>query len=145
MNIFIKKLSLDAIIPTQAKENDAGYDLYSIEDGFLFGSQRKLFKTGVGMGIPPGFYGRIAPRSGLAYKQGLDVLGGVVDANYRGEIGVILLNTTAKGEDLQVVHIKKGDKIAQLIIEKCHTVKWIEVNQLSETDRGTGGFGSTGQ
>jgi dUTP pyrophosphatase len=95
--------------------------------------------------IPEGYYGRIAPRSGLALKQGIDVLGGVIDASYRGEIGVILVNTTAKGDELQITHIKKGDKIAQLIIEKCHQVEWEEVKELAETDRGAGGFGSTGQ
>lgn len=145
MKIKIKKLNIDAVIPTQAKRGDAGYDLYSIDDSPLFGSQRRLFRTGIAIEIPEGYYGRIAPRSGLALKNGVDVLGGVVDANYRGEIGVILLNTTAKGDELQITHIKKGDKIAQLIIEKCHEVEWQEVSALTETDRGAGGFGSTGQ
>lgn len=145
MKIKIKKLNIDAVIPTQAKKGDAGYDLYSIDDSPLFGSQRRLFRTGIAIEIPEGYYGRIAPRSGLALKNGVDVLGGVVDANYRGEIGVILLNTTAKGDELQITHIKKGDKIAQLIIEKCHEVEWQEVSALTETDRGAGGFGSTGQ
>jgi dUTP pyrophosphatase len=145
MKIKIKKLNLNAILPTQATKGDAGYDLYSIDDAPLFGSQRRLFKTGIAVEIPEGYYGRIAPRSGLALKQGIDVLGGVIDASYRGEIGVILVNTTAKGDELQITHIKKGDKIAQLIIEKCHQVEWEEVKELAETDRGAGGFGSTGQ
>ena len=91
MKISIKKLSDDAIIPQQLKWG-IGSDLYSIEDYSLKPWERKLFKTNIIASIPQWYYGRIAPRSGLAYKHGIDVLGGIVDANYRGDIWVILIN-----------------------------------------------------
>lgn len=140
MKIQIKKLYPDAIIPTQARKGDAGYDLYALEGVNLKKGERNKIPTGICVAIPDGYYGRIAPRSGLAYKNGIDVLGGVVDSAYRGEIGIILINL---GEN-DTFEISRGDKIAQLIIEKCHDVEWIDVEVLPESDRGTGGFGSTG-
>jgi len=143
MEIKIKKLSDKAILPTQATPNDAGYDLYATEAARLFPGQRQLFKTNIAIAIPEGYYGRIADRSGNAFKLGIHVMGGVIDSAYRGDIGVILLNTNE--EDLyNTVEIKEGQKIAQLIIEKCHQVEWWEVADLDETVRGEGGFGSTG-
>ena len=91
------------------------------------------------MSIPAGCYGRIAPRSGLAYKSGIDVMAGVIDADYRGDIGVILYNT-----DVKDFEFKKGDRIAQLIIEKCYTTEWKEVEELHSSVRLGNGFGSTG-
>ena len=137
--IQVKRLSSDAIIPTRNKEYDAGYDLYSIESGTLEPKQRKLFKTGISMSIPKGYYGRIADRSGNAYKLGTHTLAGVIDCPYRGDIGVILYNTSDT-----VATVNKGDRIAQIIIEKCCDVEFIEVSELDSTDREDKGFGSSG-
>jgi len=138
--IQIKKFSPQAIIPSRAHDTDAGYDLHSIGSHTLFPHERKLIKTGIGVAIPEGYYGRIAPRSGLAYKHGIDVLAGVIDSGYRNEIGVILINFGDKSVD-----IENGDRIAQLIIEQCFDAEFAEVEDfLDQSDRGTGGFGSTG-
>lgn len=144
MQIKIKKLSLQAIIPCRATSHDAGYDLFATNDDIIYPGQRKLFKTNIAIAIPEGHYGRIADRSGNACKMGLHVLGGVIDAGYRGDIGVILYNT-AQGDETNVIQIKAGMRIAQLIIEKCHSIDWVEVIDLDETKRGEGGFGSTGK
>ena len=140
VTIPFKKLSEKAQIPSQATLWDAGYDLYATENYTIKPGERKLFKTNISTAIPHGYYGRIAPRSGLAYKHGIDVLAGVIDAGYRGDIGVILINFWP--EDFAV---NEGDKIAQFIIEKCHFVTWQEVDELGESQRGEGGWGSTGK
>ncbi|KAA5604371.1 dUTP diphosphatase [Roseospira marina] len=101
--------------------------------------ERRLIKTGLAVAIPPGHYGRIAPRSGLALKYGIDVLAGVIDEDYRGEIGVILLNTSRIP-----FTVEHGDRIAQLVIEKIARPAPEYVDALPETGRGVGGFGSTG-
>tara|TARA_A100001515_G_scaffold141376_1_gene138297 strand:+ start:214 stop:636 length:423 start_codon:yes stop_codon:yes gene_type:complete len=139
MQIEIKKLSKDAVIPTKGSQYAAGYDLYAAEDGVVPESCRLLIKTNISVSIPAGCYGRIAPRSGLAYKSGIDVMAGVIDADYRGDIGVILYNT-----DVKDFEFKKGDRIAQLIIEKCYTTEWKEVEELHPSVRLGNGFGSTG-
>lgn len=139
MKIEIKKLSENATLPTQGSEYAAGYDLYAAEQGVVPSECRLLIKTNISVSIPDGYYGRIAPRSGLAYKSGIDVMAGVIDADYRGDIGVILYNTDVKDFEFQ-----KGDRIAQLIIEKCHKVEWQEVSELEDSVRSEGGFGSTG-
>lgn len=144
MEIKIKKLSDKAIIPVQATPFDAGYDLCAVEGGVILPGQRKLFKTNIAVAIPQGLYGRIADRSGNAYKLGLHVLGGVVDSHYRGDIGIILLNTN-EGDETNAVQIVAGQRIAQLIIERCHQIEWNEVDELDGTARGDGSFGSTGQ
>jgi dUTP pyrophosphatase len=102
--------------------------------------QRKMVATGVQLEIPEGYYGRIAPRSGLALKQGIDVLAGVIDSSYRGEIKVIIFNT----DNQKVFKVNVGDRIAQLIIEKHYNFDFVEVEDLETTDRGEGGFGSSG-
>ncbi len=139
MKIKYKKLNEDAITPSQATDGDAGNDLFSTEAVELQPMERKAVKTGISVAIPVGFYGRVAPRSGLAVKKGLDVLAGVIDSGYRGEIGVVLINLSS-----DVVELKKFSKIAQLIIEKCHSVEWEESENLSSSERENGGFGSTG-
>jgi dUTP pyrophosphatase len=116
----------------------AGFDLKAAQDGVIKRGERHLIKTNIRMAIPKGYYGRIAPRSGLALKYGLVVLAGVIDSDYRGEIGVILRNTGI--EDFE---FKYGDRIAQIIIERCFT-NLTKVESLDDTDRGAGGFGSTG-
>ena len=145
MIIPITKLSINAVIPTNNSGLEAGYDLYALEDDWLFPLQRKLIKTGISIAIPPGFYGRIAPRSGLAWKYGIDVMAGVIDSTYRGEIGVVLVNLNPESAENGTFRIEKGMRIAQIIIERCHQVEWQVVDNLDETSRGAGGFGSTGK
>lgn len=136
--VTIAKIQEHAVIPTRGSPQAAGYDLYSTESYNLRPNERKLFKTGLSMAIPSEMYGRIAPRSGLAYKKGIDVMAGVIDADYRGEIGVILINLGQEDHSVVV-----GDKIAQIIFEFYNPVDFVETNNLNNTDRGEGGFGST--
>jgi dUTP pyrophosphatase len=137
MNVKIKKLNDKAVMP-QWNNKSAGCDLFSTEEHIILPGERHLFKTGISMAIPEGLYGRIAPRSGLAFKYGFDVMAGVIDEDYRGEIGVILINLGQTP-----VTVLEGDKIAQLIIEKCHRVAFEWADSLDETVRGAGGYGST--
>jgi dUTP pyrophosphatase len=139
LQINIKKLSDNAKIPTQGTNFAAGYDLYAAEDTTIVCGTRKLVKTNISMAITTGYYGRIAPRSGLAYKNGIDVLAGVIDSDYRGDIGVILYNTD---KDIDFI-VKKGDRIAQIIFEACYSVNFNE-RYLDNTVREHGGFGWTG-
>lgn len=138
--IQVKKLSEDAQIPTAGTPFAAGYDLYAAHDGVIYPKNRKLIKTNLAISIPAGYYGRIAPRSGLAFKHGIDVLAGVIDSDYRGDVGVILFNSDIANE----FEVKKGDRIAQIIIEKCMSAFWSEVSELETSVRAGGGFGSTG-
>jgi dUTP pyrophosphatase len=140
MNIQIKKLSDQAKIPTQGSKYAAGYDLYAAEEVLVNTMGRKLVKTNISISIPEGYYGRIAPRSGLAYKNGIDVLAGVIDSDYRGDIGVILFNSDHNLD----FPVNVGDRIAQIIIEKCHSVNWDTVENLEASVRSEKGFGSSG-
>lgn len=140
ISIPIKKLSDKATIPSQGSAEAAGYDLYAAENAVVYSLSRALIKTNISIAIPEGYYGRIAPRSGLAYKNGIDVLAGVIDSDYRGDIGVILFNTSTTNE----FQVKAGDRIAQIIIEKCHNVHWDLEESLDQTNREQKGFGSTG-
>jgi dUTP pyrophosphatase len=139
MNIKVKKTNILARIPTRSNPTDAGADLYSIEDCSIEPQERRIISVGICLEIPEGYYGRIAPRSGLAAKHGVDVLAGVVDSSYRGEIKVVLYNSDKK----MPFHIEGGDRIAQIIIED-HFNPEFEESELSDTERGAGGFGSTG-
>lgn len=125
----------------RANPTDAGMDLLAAEDRVVLPMSRAVVSTGISMEIPPGYYGRIAPRSGLALKYGIDVLAGVVDSSYRGEIRVILFNTDKE----ETFVIRQGDKIAQMIIERHYNFDFVETEELSSTERGSGGFGSTGR
>lgn len=138
MTMKFKKLSEDAHMPVRANEYAAGYDLYSSRIYAVPPRGRCLIKTDISLEIPTGHYGRIAPRSGLALKHGLDVGGGVIDSDYRGNIGVILFNHTD-----EPFFIAKWDKIAQIIIIPIITPVLEEVVELTETERGENGFGST--
>jgi dUTP pyrophosphatase len=140
MEIQIKKLSENAKLPIRGSEWAAGYDLFAAKDDVVFAQKRVLIPTDIALSIPSGYYGRIAPRSGLAYKHGIDVLAGVIDADYRGNLGVILYNT-----NIVEFRVNKGDRIAQLIIEKCHDVEWQETEELETSVRQDGGFGHTGK
>ena len=156
MNIEFTKLSENAVVPIKGSPGAAGYDLYSAKNWTLFPGQRHLFPTNISIKIPAGYYGRIAPRSGLAFKHGIDVLAGVIDEDYLGDIGVILLNTDhedvisqdCNGCDYSLgkgrsFDITKGMRIAQIIFEKYYNFDFVGVDELSKTERGTGGFGST--
>ena len=134
-----KKLDPRATLPTRGSSAAAGLDLYSIEAVSLEPGQRVTARTGLAVAIPEGFYGRLAPRSGLATKKGLDVLAGVIDADYRGEIGCLLYNA---GEEK--IELPENSKICQLIIEKIVTPQAVWADDLGDTERGPGGFGSTG-
>jgi len=138
--IKIKKLDPNARIPLRANPGDAGADLCSIEDITIPPRSRRLIQTGISLHIPDGYYGRIAPRSGLAVHNGIDVLAGVVDSGYRGPIGVVLYNTEENTE----FHVNKGDRIAQIIFEQHWNFSFKEVDDLNDTDRSDGGFGSSG-
>ena len=127
-----------AKLPTRGSDRAAGYDLYSTEEYTLKPLERKLFKTGLSMSIPCGLYGRIAPRSGLACKNGLDTMAGVIDEDYRGDVGVILINLGSIDKKIAV-----GDKIAQIIFEYYNVVTFEPTDDLSSTTRNDGGFGST--
>ena len=134
------KVVLDegAILPTKAHALDAGYDLYSREDGVIFPNSRALFDTGVHMAIPAGYEGHIRPRSGMMVKKGC-ITDGTIDSGYVGSIGVILFNLSGK-----LVEIKRGDRIAQIVIEPIIDSEMEVVESLDETERGADGFGSTG-
>ena len=140
LQINVKRLSENAMIPAQGTAFAAGYDLYAAEDATIVCGTRKLVKTNISMEITPGYYGRIAPRSGLAYKSGIDVLAGVIDSDYRGDIGVILYNTDKNIDFI----VKKGDRIAQIIFEACYSATLNTVENLDNTLRQSGGYGSTG-
>jgi len=132
----------NALVPTRADPGAAGYDLYASITTAIPARGRAIVPTGVRLEMPPtGYYGRVAPRSGTTVKLGLDVGAGVIDASYRGDIGVVMFNHT----DADVV-LEQGDRIAQLIFE-CITTPTLTLvlpSELGSTDRGEGGFGSTG-
>ena len=123
-----------------AKEGDAGADLKASEDTVIPSKGRCLVSTGISMAIPIGYVGLIWPRSGLAVKHGIDSGAGVIDSGYRGEIRVLLFNHSES--DFEVV---KGDRIAQILIQKIESPQFVQVETLDETERGSGGFGSTGK
>ena len=130
----------DGKAPIRGSDEAAGYDLFSKHDGIIEPHDRLLVKTGVLIELKKGTYGRIAPRSGLAYTYGIDVMAGVIDSDYRGEIGVILYNTGQRE-----FMVRKGDRIAQLIITQISTPPLEVVESIGITERGDGGYGSTGK
>jgi len=134
-----KRLDPRATLPTRGSTSSAGLDLYSIEDLSILPGKRVLARTGLAVAVPEGFYGRVAPRSGLAVKNGLDVLAGVIDSDYRGEVCCALLNT---GDE--TLNLEQGSRLCQLIIEQIITPVPQWANDLDVTSRGAGGFGSTG-
>ncbi|MFN2576560.1 MAG: dUTP diphosphatase [Pyrinomonadaceae bacterium] len=134
-----KKLDANATLPTRGSPSAAGLDLHSIEAITLEPKQRRLIRTGLAVAIPEGYYGRLAPRSGLATQKGIDVLAGVIDADYRGEIQCLLHNTGA-----EIVDLPAQARICQLIVEKIITPTSEWADELTNTMRGSGGFGSTG-
>lgn len=141
MLLKVERIHKDAIIPNCAHEGDAGLDLYSIEKKIINPGDTALIKTGIKIELPPQSEAQVRPRSGLALKFGVTVLNtpGTIDEGYRGEIGVILIN---HGKNSFIV--EKGMKIAQMVVKPVWKVDVIEVEELSSSERGEGGFGSTG-
>ena len=135
------KLTEHATAPSKGSALAAGYDLYSAYDYVIPARGKVIAKTDIQVRIPEGTYGRVAPRSGLAAKHHIDVGAGVVDADYTGNVGVVMFNLDPENE----FAVKKGDRIAQLVCEKIEYPELEEVKSLEETDRGAGGFGSTGK
>ena len=136
--IQLKPLHPAAKLPVRATPEAAGADLHCLESFTLQPGERRAIATGLMIEIPPGFYGRVAPRSGWAAKHGIDTLAGVIDADYRGEILVLLINL---GD--AAFAAPAGERIAQLIIERMAVCEFIWAEALSDTERGVGGFGST--
>lgn len=141
VQLKIKKLASNAIIPKYANPGDAGMDLFSVEKYSIKPGERTLVKTGISVEFPHGYEMQIRPRSGLALKKGISIVNtpGTIDAEYRGEVGIILIN-----HGNEVFEINQGDKIAQAVLNKIEFGEIEEVTELSDTERGSGGFGSTG-
>lgn len=137
----VSKVKEDAFIPTKGTVGSAGYDLTAREGVIIPARGRSIVDTGIAIQIPEDCYGRVAPRSGVTWKGGLDVGAGVIDSDYTGVIGVILFNHT----DIDY-EVKRGDRVAQLIFERIYNpeLEEIKYEDLQNTSRGAGGFGSTG-
>ncbi|GAB2499479.1 dUTP diphosphatase [Corynebacterium atrinae] len=140
--ISVLRLDKDLPLPQRAHRGDAGVDLYATEDVTLAPGERALVGTGIALALPLGTVGLIHPRSGLAAKQGLSIVNapGTVDADYRGELKVCLINL----DPATPIEITRGMRIAQLVIQRVELVDFVEVDELDETVRGAGGYGSTG-
>ena len=136
----VKLLNDDATVPSRGSSGAVGYDMACIEDFLLDTQSYVLVSTGIAIQLPTGVYGRVAPRSGLTVKHGVHIGAGVIDPDYMGEIKVAMFNL-----GLKPVEFKKGDRIAQLILERCEVPDVIQVDELVTTQRGEGGFGSTGK
>jgi dUTP pyrophosphatase len=139
----VAKLRDDAVLPTRAHEGDAGLDLYACEAAHLGPGERWSVGTGVAVEIPEGHAGLVLPRSGLAKKHGIALVNspGLIDSGYRGEVRVLLLNT----DPAETFRIESGDRIAQLVIAPIALAEPVEVEALSDSARGDGGFGSSGR
>ncbi|MFO7936527.1 MAG: dUTP diphosphatase [Kiritimatiellia bacterium] len=141
MKILFRKITANATIPTYANPGDAGMDICASENAILHPGERRLVKTGLKMQLPPETEAQIRPRSGLALKHGITLLNtpGTIDEGYRGELGIIMINL---GES--EFKIEPGMRIAQMVVAPVLRVETEETDNLSESDRGEGGFGSTG-
>jgi dUTP pyrophosphatase len=142
ISVPIKNLDPALEVPSYTREGDAGLDLKSTVDAVLQPFQRSLIPCGISVAIPQGYAGFVVPRSGLTAKHGISIVNapGLIDSNYRGEIKVILVNLDPE----QPFEIKRGDRIAQLVIMETPPVKLVEVDELDSTNRGASGFGSSG-
>jgi len=142
LKVLIKRLDPSVPMPSYAKGGDAGADLTTTIDFTIAPGERILIPTGISIALPNGYAAFVHPRSGLAIKSGISMVNtpGTVDAGYRGELKVILINH----DPTQSVSFKKGDRIAQLIIQKVEVAEFVEVSELPGSERATGGFGSTG-
>lgn len=140
MNVKIRKINKDAKIPQYAHKGDAGLDLFSVADISMRPMHRTAVPTGIEIEIPKGYVGLVWDKSGLALKEGVKTMAGVIDSSYRGELKVVMVNLSSK-----ILKISKGMKIGQLLIQPITIVKIIEAKALKETKRGKRGFGSTGR
>lgn len=142
VSLPIKRIDPEVELPSYAYAGDAGLDLRASEDVTLAPLERRLVSTGLAVAIPEGYAGFVQPRSGLALREGLSMANtpGLVDSHYRGELKVCAVNLDPE----RPIRIKRGDRIAQLVIQRVPTVTLVEVDELDETDRGAGGFGSSG-
>lgn len=143
LEVQVLRLDAHLPLPTYAHTGDAGVDLYARHDAVIApNGGRHLMPTGIALSLPVGYAGFVLPRSGLALKHGISVVNapGLIDAHYRGEIMVVLLNT----DPTRPYHISRGDRIAQLVVQKVEVVMWREVESLDANDRG-GGFGHSGR
>lgn len=142
ISVPIKRLDPSVELPTYAYTGDAGLDLRSNEDLVLAPHERRLIATGLAVAIPEGYAGFVQPRSGLALREGLSMANtpGLIDSHYRGELKVCAVNL----DNEKSIHIERGERIAQLVIQRVPIVHLLEVDELDETDRGAGGFGSSG-
>lgn len=142
VDVRIKRLDSSVELPSYAYAGDAGLDLRANSSVDILPHHRVLIPTGLAIALPDGYAGFVQPRSGLALKKGLTIANtpGLIDAHYRGELKVIAVNLDPQ----EPIHIERGERIAQLVIQEVPTVNLIEVDELDETDRGTGGFGSSG-
>lgn len=140
ITIKIKKLRPDAKLPAYAHAGDVGLDIYSIENRIIPAGEKQIIKTGISIEFSKGYAVLVWDRSGLAARNSITSIGGVFDPGYRGEYNIILLNAGKKS-----YKIKKGDKIAQLLVQKVEKVKIVETKKLEKSKRGAGGFGSTGR
>ena len=140
--VRIKRLDKSVQIPSYAYEGDAGLDLRANDDTTIEPHCRVLVPTGLAIALPEGYAGFVQPRSGMALKLGLSIANtpGLIDSHYRGELKIICINLDPK----EAIHIERGERIAQLVIQRVPIVDLVEVDELDETDRGTGGFGSSG-
>jgi len=142
MRIAVKRLDPGVPLPRYARASDAGLDLHAAARVVIEPGARALVGTGLAIAIPPGYAGLVLPRSGLALRRGVTVLNapGLIDAGYRGEVQVLLINH----DPTAAVVLERGERIAQLVIAAVESVELVEVDELSETERGPGGFGSSG-
>lgn len=142
LSVSIKRLDPEVELPSYAYEGDAGLDLRANVSIDIPPYRRSLIPTGLAIAIPDGYAGFVQPRSGMALKKGLSIANtpGLIDAHYRGELKVIVVNLDPEN----TIHIERGERIAQLVIQKVPIVHLVEVDELDETDRGCGGFGSSG-
>lgn len=142
LRLHVMRLDASLPLPSYAHDGDAGLDLFSAEDRTLAPFERALIGCGIAIAIPEGYAGFVQPRSGLAIKHGLSFVNtpGLIDSHYRGELKVVAVNL----DPVESLHIGRGEKVAQLVIQRIERVEIDEVSQLDETKRGTGGFGSTG-
>ena len=142
VSLPIKRIDPEVELPSYAYAGDAGLDLRASEAVTLAPLERRLVSTGLAVAIPEGYAGFVQPRSGLALREGLSMANtpGLVDSHYRGELKVCAVNLDPE----RSIRIKRGDRIAQLVIQRVPAVTLVEVDELDETDRGAGGFGSSG-
>lgn len=141
ITLLVKRLDPSVSLPAYARDGDAGLDLAAAHDVALEPNGRALVATGLAVAIPAGFAGLVLPRSGLARAQGVTVLNspGLVDSGYRGELKVLLVN-----HGVQPVTLRRGERVAQLVIQRVERADLVEVSELPPSERGAGGFGSTG-